>query len=268
MSTFAEEVRTGKRFEFGKNWSNFLTVLDDERITIAKNSLLEMLQLESLEGRTFLDIGSGSGLFSLAARSLGATVFSLDFDPDSVACTHELKRRYFPGDPEWTITEGSVLNEAFITSLGTFDITYSWGVLHHTGQMWKAADIVTSPVKPDGLLFIFLYLDHGWKSNMWLQIKKMYCSNTAGKFAVLSVCLPYFVLRGLAEDLARFKNPATQYRNYKKNRGMAIYHDWIDWLGGYPFEVAKPQEVVAFYKERGFSLCKVEGGQYVFQRSE
>lgn len=129
-----EQVAAGERFEFGENWSRFLQVLDDDRIHEAKNSLKLMLGVESLEGKTFLDIGSGSGLFSLAARSLGAKVTSFDFDPKSVACAIELKKRYFDGDKEWVISEGSVLDGEFIEGLGQYDIVYSWGVLHHTGQ--------------------------------------------------------------------------------------------------------------------------------------
>ena len=70
----ASEVSAGERFEFGKNWTAFLEVLDDRRIEEAKASLREMLEVENLEGKSFVDIGSGSGLFSLAARAMGASV--------------------------------------------------------------------------------------------------------------------------------------------------------------------------------------------------
>ena len=98
---------TTKAFGFGKNWQAFLAVLDDERIQMAEQSLRDALECQDLEGKTFLDMGSGSGLFSLAARRLGATVRSADVDPDSVACTAELKRRYFPDDPTWIVEHGS-----------------------------------------------------------------------------------------------------------------------------------------------------------------
>src|SRR4030095_3019870 len=100
VSLHAGEVARGERFEFGENWSRFLAALDDERIAEAENSLRLMLETAPLAGKSLLDIGSGSGLFSLAARRLGARVHSLDFDPRSVACTAELRRRYFPGHTE------------------------------------------------------------------------------------------------------------------------------------------------------------------------
>src|SRR5204862_4265084 len=138
MNINAAEIARGERFEFGQNWSQFLAALDEQRIQQAEKSLREMLEVGSLAGKTFLDIGSGSGLFSLAARRLGARVHSFDFDPKSVACTRQLKRRYFFEDAGWKIEEGSALDSDYLKTLGTFDIVYSWGVLHHTGEMWKA----------------------------------------------------------------------------------------------------------------------------------
>ena len=103
MSEHSQEVAQGERFEFGKNWSRFLEALTDRRISEAENSLKQMLEVGDLEGKSFLDIGSGSGLFSLAARRLGARVCSFDYDPQAVACTAELKRRYYPNDDSWAI---------------------------------------------------------------------------------------------------------------------------------------------------------------------
>src|SRR5438876_7353088 len=97
------EIQTGNRFEFGANWSEFLVVLDEARIAAAEQSLCEMLGVSDLRDRRFLDIGCGSGLFSLAARRLGAHVHSFDFDLQSVACTQELRQRFFPDGCQWVV---------------------------------------------------------------------------------------------------------------------------------------------------------------------
>jgi 2-polyprenyl-6-hydroxyphenyl methylase/3-demethylubiquinone-9 3-methyltransferase len=271
------EVAAGERFEFGKNWAAFLGVLDDERITKAEESLKEMLEVDTLEGKTFLDIGSGSGLFSLAARRLGAKVHSFDFDSSSFACTQELRNRYFPNDPNWRVEQGSALDADYLTSLGKFDVVYSWGVLHHTGDMWRALENAVIPTKPGGKLFIAIYNDTGSQSRRWHWIKKTYCRLPRilkTPFAV-TVSLPD-ELKRLASALLRLK-PAEyvhSWTRYKNGRGMNRWHDIIDWVGGYPYEVATVDQIFEFYKERGFTLSKVTSGgvglgcnEFVFERS-
>lgn len=270
------EVSAGERFEFGKNWNAFLEVLDEERIAKAEQSLREMLETETLKDKTFLDIGSGSGLFSLAARRLGAKVFSFDFDSNSYNCTKELKKRFFDGDPDWTIEQNSVLDKAYVESLGKFDIVYSWGVLHHTGKMWEALENASLPVADEGKFFIAIYNDTGSQAARWKQIKKIYCKLPQilkTPFAVLTILpeetkrLASFTVRGKPFEYVNY------WANYRNGRGMNRWHDIIDWVGGYPYEVATPDEIFEFYKAKGFRLTRLNCGkvglgcnEFVFQR--
>jgi 2-polyprenyl-3-methyl-5-hydroxy-6-metoxy-1,4-benzoquinol methylase len=259
----ADAVARGDRFEFGKSWSRFLSLLNDKRITEAEKSLRQMLETEDLTGKSFLDIDSGSGLFSLAARRLGARVHSFDFDPHSVACTTELRRRYFPDDESWTIAEESALHREYLTSLGTFDVVYSWGVLHHTGQMWQALDNAGLPVKRGGKLFIAIYNDTGSQSARWKWIKRKY--NELPKplrtpFAALVIAPEEgkSLLRSLLS--LRPQDYWRSWTNCDQSRGMNRWRDIIDWVGGHPYEVARPEEIFDFYRTRGFTLTKLKCG--------
>lgn len=274
--THRSEVARGARFEFGENWSRFLAVLNDERIAAAERGLQQFLERERLDGLSFLDIGSGSGLSSLAARRLGARVHSFDYDPRSVACTAELRRRYFDGDPQWTVDRGSALDEGYLRSLGRFDVVYSWGVLHHTGRMWDALELVALPVAAGGRLFIAIYNDTGSQSRRWRSIKRLYNRLPRTLRAPFTILI---VLPGELKSLARATlslRPGEYvggWTDYRTRRGMSRWHDIVDWVGGYPYEFAKPEEIFEFYRARGFTLTRMKCGgvglgcnQFVFER--
>ena len=241
------EIASGERFEFGANWQRFLADLSDERIRAAEASLRDWLGGD-LAGQRFLDIGSGSGLFSLAAVNLGATVHSFDFDPASVACTRTLKQRYHPDSERWRIEQGSALDQTFLAGLGEADVVYSWGVLHHTGAMHRAMHNAVARVKPGGRLFIAIYNDQGWISRYWTGVKRLYNRGGAARAAMIALHTPYLFA-------ARWALRTVTGRG-RLERGMSLWHDMIDWLGGYPFEVASPAAVQRFMAERGAALLR------------
>jgi 2-polyprenyl-3-methyl-5-hydroxy-6-metoxy-1,4-benzoquinol methylase len=275
-SLHQREVAAGDRFEFGKNWQTFLRSVDEPRIAAAEGSLLAMLRSPNLAGRRFLDIGSGSGLFSLAARRQGARVHSFDYDTDSVACGRELRRRFAENDADWTIEQGSVLDAGYMAALGTFDVVYSWGVLHHTGRMWEAVDAACRAVRPGGLLFIALYNDLGTKSRRWRAIKRLYNRLPRLLRPLLTAAT---IAPEEAKAIARLTasgRPLDYLKLWTHHgiRGMNRWRDAVDWVGGYPYEVATPEEVFDFCRERGFTLKSLKCGgvglgcnEFVFERT-
>jgi len=251
VTTPAEaEIRDHRRFGFGANWSNYLKLVDGERISEAEASLRRMFGIETMAGQKFLDIGSGSGLFSLAARRLGAEVFSFDYDPQSVACTEALRQRFYGSDEGWRVHQGSVLDGAYLADLGQFDYVYSWGVLHHTGAMWQALENVVPLVGPGGKLFIAIYNDQGWLSHYWGWVKRIYNSGPLGRSIAIVAHAPY--LLGVRWAVRMIKG------GKRVDRGMSLWYDMLDWLGGYPFETATPSEITDFYGARGFTAGVVK----------
>jgi 2-polyprenyl-6-hydroxyphenyl methylase/3-demethylubiquinone-9 3-methyltransferase len=260
----------GGRFEFGKNWTRFLSHIDDGRIEDARGSIAEKLRTRSLEGSTFIDVGCGSGLFSLAARQLGARVLSFDYDPNSVSCTQQLRHRFLPNDPAWSVNQGSVLDTAYLGSLGQFDIVYSWGVLHHTGGMWDALGNVATLVKPGGSLFIAIYNDAGESTRRWKVIKRLYNASSLLRGPLLALVAAYY----LASRCGKYAlHPSLFFNRPKRERGMARATDFVDWVGGYPFEFAAAEEIFEFYRQRGFTLSFLKTrignacNEFVFTRS-
>jgi 2-polyprenyl-6-hydroxyphenyl methylase/3-demethylubiquinone-9 3-methyltransferase len=196
----------------------------------------------------FLDIGSGSGLSSLAARRLGARVVSFDYDPKSVECTTALREQFFPHDPDWRVEQGSILDRGYLEKLGRFDIVYSWGVLHHTGAMADAVDNASQLVLPPGMLILALYRKTPLCS-FWALEKRWYCraSLRAQAFA-----------RGLYVGLMRLgfallrRDFRTYITDYRSKRGMDYIHDVHDWLGGFPYESISPEDVAKTMAALGF----------------
>lgn len=255
-------------FWFGKNWKQFVVEdYSNERLLEAKRSLKSLFGENGIAGRNFLDIGCGSGLFSLAAWELGAAnVTSIDIDEDSVACCRYLANQVQKNDTrEWNIFKGSILDQTFVSGIPKADVVYSWGVLHHTGNMWRAIQNAGSLVSPGGVLMIGIYNWQGGRrgTTTWQKLKRWYCTAPRWQSRMWeAVYIGWKMLRMLLV----LRNPITHLRDYKKNRGMSWFRDVSDWLGGYPFEAATPGEVLDFVRTRfGFELIRqhIDCGQGV-----
>jgi SAM-dependent methyltransferase len=252
------------RFGFGANWADYIDKnFSEERVNISRRHLLGFLKLNDLKGKTFLDIGCGSGLHSLAAWRSGAEqVVSFDYDQNSVATTKKLQE--LSGSPKnWIVLQGSVLDELFIDSLPKSDIVYSWGVLHHTGNMWKAIENSSRCLHKSSVFYIALYSSDIYvdpPADYWLKIKREY--NLASPLKKILMEWRYAWKDSIRGCLIRGKNPLIHMREYKLSRGMSYWHDVKDWLGGYPMEFAGNKETELFARNRlNLELIHVKAGE-------
>jgi len=263
------------RFGFGRNWERYLKEhFSEERVQISKDHLLKFLKMENLNGKSFLDIGCGSGLHSLAALRAGAArIVSFDYDPHSVLATQML-RKHAGNLENWRVMQGSILDIQFVAALEPADIVYSWGVLHHTGNMWQAVENTKCLMKNDSVLYIALYGDDlyfGHPKSYWAEIKKRYNQvNWLGKKRIEFWYIWEFYLQ---KKVGKIPDLIKQAREYKKGRGMDLYRDAVDWLGGWPFEYASVEKVKNFASNQlGLELINLTTGQacieYLFKFPE
>ncbi len=269
------------RFGFGKNWDSFRrTALDPDRIDEAERALVTLVGKDRLVGKTFLDIGCGSGLMSLAALRSGATrVVGFDYDADSVSCSEAVRQESSKETRDrWTVMRGSALDPEFVKSLGTFDVVYSWGVLHHTGEMWKAVETSLLPVRAGGGLHVIALYNKvtgelgTFSSESWHAIKKAYVRGGRARRAAL---VGAFTAWRVSIALSQLRSPIREVREYKSSRGMSWMHDAIDWVGGYPYEYASVDEVENFLREHGLRKVKTiaaphngwGNNEFVFERA-
>lgn len=253
---------TVDRFAFGKNWQNFLGDLNPARIEGARADLVKWLGTDSLQGASILDIGCGSGVHSYCMHQMGAArVVSFDYDANSVEATRSLHQA--AGAPlSWTVQQASVLDTDFVRSLGTFELVYSWGVLHHTGQMWQAIANAATCVTPGGYLFIAIYAK-GPQYPEHLALKQRYhAASVSGKRKMEFD----WILNQYNHRVRQGLNPEGWW-NQGLERGMDPYVDLVDWLGGLPYEVATLEELGEFLGALNIEIIKQhrepEGGCHI-----
>lgn len=260
-------------FEFGENWEKYSETIDQKRIDSAVVGMKKLFP-DGLADQSLLDIGCGSGLHSLAALSLGAaSVTAIDIDENSVSTTRRVLAQHAP-DSRWTVQVVSIF-DATAAVLGQFDVVYSWGVLHHTGDMWRAIERAAALVRPGGRLAIAIYAattcDPLWKAE-----KKFY---VRAPRPMQWLVRQFFMAALLARKACFGENPIAYVRNYFELRGMHFSHDVHDWLGGYPYETAGASELIerisalGFKQLRSFALPKTIGlfgsgcAEFVFERN-
>jgi SAM-dependent methyltransferase len=251
-----DEKLLNAHFEFGKNWETFLKNIDEESVQQAMVDIAAFLSPSQVKGRTFVDIGCGSGLSSLAAYRLGASkIYSYDIDPVNIRNAEHIKTLFkVPKDFPWVSDVASIVDAHGLIDFPKADLIYAWGVLHHTGAMWNAIKNTAALVKPNGQLYLMLYRD-AKLAGAWKIIKRTYVkSPTVIKFIIRNL----FAVIQICGIMAKGKNPFKSIKNYGiKSRGMSWYADITDWIGGYPFEYAEAEDVISFLEPLGFELSKI-----------
>lgn len=246
-----DETKLSSHFSFGENWRSFSDKIGPSEIDEAVRGLAKLFPGDGLKGKSFLDIGCGSGLSMLAALRLGAkSVRGIDIDPASVATARAVLSKHASG-ADWSADEQSVL-EIDPERFGSFDVVHSWGVLHHTGRMWAAVERAGLLVEPGGLFALALYRRTP-VCKFWRIEKKLYAHGSA---TLQRAFRAVYRAAYMARILATGRNPKRFMAEYKPVRGMDFETDIHDWLGGYPYESTTPDETIAMLASFGFRTIR------------
>jgi 2-polyprenyl-6-hydroxyphenyl methylase/3-demethylubiquinone-9 3-methyltransferase len=255
VSDSVDLTQLESHFAFGENWADYSKTIGQEEIAEAVKGL-ERLLTEPLSGKRFLDIGCGSGLHSLAAIRLGAAeVVSVDLDAEAIATTKAVLAKH-AGNTPVRVEQISVFDLS-PTLLGHFDVVYSWGVLHHTGDMYRAMSAAAAMVGPKGAFTLALYRKT-WCCSLWRLEKRWYRraspqAQSAARAIYIRLLAMRLRLRGVT--LKHYLD------GYRRSRGMNYHHDLHDWMGGYPYESISPSEVERFMRNAGFYPARVYATQ-------
>jgi 2-polyprenyl-6-hydroxyphenyl methylase/3-demethylubiquinone-9 3-methyltransferase len=235
-------------FNFGENWQAFSqNSLDTDKFKAAVESMEQLIGPNNIQNRSFLDIGCGSGIFAIAASLLGAKkVVGIDISKESIAASMANKDQFAPQN-NIAFFHKSIFDDDLF-AIGIFDIVYSWGVLHHTGDMNKAINCAAQCVAEGGLFVVAIYNKH-WSSGLWKSIKWFY--NVMPKWIQKPMVWIFYIIIALAKMIVTRKNPFT-----KKKRGMSFYYDVVDWIGGYPYEYASKEDIIDLMTKKGFAFLK------------
>ncbi|MSR77604.1 MAG: class I SAM-dependent methyltransferase [Candidatus Omnitrophica bacterium] len=256
---------------FGKCWKSYLDKhFSQERVEEARQSILQFLNRSDLKGLSMTDLGCGSGLFSYAAYSAGASpVYSLDYDSMAVECARSLwEREGKPGN--WHVRQASILENPQTLNSPQTDLVYAWGTLQHTGDMWKAFRNSAALVRPGGLFYVAVYNKVpgiGLKSSrFWSVIKQGY---SRSPFFLQEIFFWVFNFLFSLANLVRFRKSVS-----KRRRGMDRHIDLRAWLGAWPCEFTEAEKVIEFcQKELGFQLIrtnlteKLANNEFLFQKA-
>jgi SAM-dependent methyltransferase len=106
---------------------------------------------ESFLGKIVLDAGCGFGRHAFFAARYGAEVVALDSSPDAIAATHRNTAKL----AHVHVVHGDIYRPPFRE--GVFDLTYSFGVLHHLDDPHEAFRVLGRTLRPGGRLSLFVY---------------------------------------------------------------------------------------------------------------
>jgi len=128
------------------------------RLTVAEGDrrpFSRYVPFDRLAGKDVLEVGCGSGIAVQLFAEAGARVTAVDLTPWAVDTT---RARLAAFDLDGEVVEADGENLPFPDA--SFDVVFSWGVIHHTTNMDRALSELVRVLRPTGSLILMLYHRH------------------------------------------------------------------------------------------------------------
>lgn len=209
--------------------------------------------LEWLEGKLVLDAGCGMGRYAEIAARYGATVVGLDFSYAIDVARENLSRW-----PNVQLVQGDLTRPPFAS--GTFDLVYSFGVLHHTPDAEQAFCAAADLVKPGGVMAMFVYSSYNkafvYSSDFWRRLTTKLPYRLLYWLCGLSVPLYYLYSLPVVGLIGKSCLPISMERDWRWR-----WLDTFDWYSPRYQSKHTHAEVAAWFRRAGFGRLFIGPGE-------
>ncbi len=197
---------------------------------------------EEVKGKTVLDAGCGTGVFSIIfARNGAAKVTGIDISPGSLGTARGLKEKFGLANAEFQ--QQDMLHLSFRDA--SFDIVWAWGTVHHTTDPLGAITELIRVLKPGGSLFLAIYKQ---TSVTWIHeiIRKTMIRTPRWSWNVLAKAGAFM----LTPVVFLFK------RRQKSRKGEKLSELILDWYFVPIRHYYTPEEIRVFLERKKFRIEK------------
>jgi ubiquinone/menaquinone biosynthesis C-methylase UbiE len=217
-------------------WKDFdINTLTEESLQLLRRRLPQDFIAESVQGKNVLDMGCGSGRYSIALARTGAQqVVGVDFQAKAF---HSARMWCQEHSQPVEFIAGDVLS--LPTSDRCFDFIFCNGVLHHTKSIRKGLEELSRVLKPSGKAFLYIYAAGGifWRTREVLR----------GLFKKIPVTYTRMVLHTMGLPSNRFIFCDTWYVPVENYTTTAQLHSILEesglaykkFIGNSPFDLDK-----------------------------
>lgn len=195
---------------------------------------------DEVKGKSVLDSGCGTGIFSIIFAKNGAgQVTGIDISPGSLGTAEGLKQKF--GLSNARFEQQDMLHLPYPDAC--FDIVWAWGTVHHTTDPLGAIDGLIRVLKPGGSILLAIYK----------KTKVTWIHEAIRKTLVRT---PRRSWNALAKIMAFFGTPIvwTFKRREKARQGETLSELILDWYFVPIRHYYKPDEIRTFLEGKGFKI--------------